>query len=96
MSRGKYSPILPSPDSNGYVFNCHGQVPAVWDKEVSQTEVYDEKIHFPNYDINGFDSYGYSAFDIDKNYVGIGSGVDRNGITEMEYCCMSEEEFVNL
>ena len=51
---------------------------------------------FTNYDDGGYDSYGYSAFDWEGNYVGIGGGVDRNGYTENEYLCMSDEQWDNL
>ena len=40
---------------------------------------------YGNYDPEGFDMYGYSAFDEDGNYVGSGSGVDRAGYTEDDY-----------
>lgn len=81
MSTGKYSPICPHANK-GYEFkyNCFGEIPAEWSKEN-----YDEKTMFGDYDAEGFDSYGYSAFDIDGNYVGIGEGIDRCGNTEMDY-----------
>ena len=92
MSRGKYSPNLPY--GKEFIYNCYGKGPLPWSKLAeSYGLVYDEKVHFDNYDDEGFDRYGYSAFDSDGNYVGIGSGVDRNGCTEMEYMCMSDEEW---
>lgn len=87
MSRGKYSPTA---KGNGpFTFNCYGQEPAPWSAD------YDEKTMFGNYDSEGYDSYGYSAFDDEGNYAGIGSGVDRNGYTEMDYLCMDLEEFLS-
>jgi len=38
---------------------------------------------FGNYNDEGFDWYGYSAFDLDGNYVG--NGIDRYGYTESDY-----------
>jgi hypothetical protein len=38
-----------------------------------------------DYDNEGFDSYGYSAFDVDGNFVGHGKGIDRYGYTELDY-----------
>lgn len=87
MSRGKYSPNLPRKAEEDFGFNCYKQRPAPW------AQPYDEKTMFANYDAEGFDSYGYSAFNADGSYAGIGSGVDRNGITEHEYLCMSDEDF---
>ena len=91
MSRGKYSPNLPW--GKEFTYNCYGKVPAEWSMEIAEGVVYDEKTMFDNYDDEGFDRYGYSAFDSDGNYVGSGSGVDRNGCTEMEYMCMSDDEW---
>lgn len=92
MSRGKYSPNYPK--GKEFIYNCFGKVPLPWSKLAeSYGLVYDEKVHFANYDDEGFDSYGYSAFDENNNYVGIGSGVDRNGYTEYEYLCMSDEQW---
>lgn len=89
MSQGKYSPTMFGKDFSklSFEYNAKGEIPpSTWD-------VYNEEIHFGNYDKDGFDSYGYSAYDHDGNYVGICEGVDRNGCTEMEYLCMSAEEF---
>ena len=91
MSYGKYSPTitreLANRSFNEFCYNAKGELPpSTWD-------VYCEEIHFGNYDKDGFDSYGYSAYDADGNYAGIGSGVDRDGITEYEYSVMSQEEF---
>lgn len=96
MGQGKYSPNYPaplSPSEDHFGFNCYGQKPDPWNEEVSRTTQHDEKVHFGNYDAQGFDSYGYSAFDLGGNYVGIGNGVDRNGLTEHDYMSMSEEQF---
>ena len=87
MGVGKYSPLCPHADEPGwdaYKFNCYGEIPAPWNQEVADAGVeYDEKTMFDNYDDEGFDSYGYSAFDIDGNYVG--NGIDRYGYSEMDY-----------
>lgn len=48
---------------------------------------------FPHYDHEGFDSYGYSAFNSEGKYVGIGQGIDRNGFSENDYLAMSDDEF---
>ena len=56
-------------------------------------ETFDARLYFANYDENGYDSYGYSAFDADGNYVGAGDGVDRWGYTEWDYLATSDEEF---
>jgi hypothetical protein len=96
MSKGKYSPTVYSRNDKDEQFdkNCYGQTPAVWSQEVADSGVvYDEKTMFGDYDAEGFDSYGYSAFDKAGNYVGIGSGVDRNGYRETDYQVMSDDEF---
>jgi hypothetical protein len=89
MSVGKYSPLCPHADEPGwdaFKFNCYGEVPAEWSQEIADSGVgYDEKTMFDNYDDEGFDSYGYSCFDADGNYVGVGDGIDRYGYTEMNY-----------
>ena len=61
MSRGKYSPWCYNnrQKDTEYIYNCYGEVPAIWDKDN-----YDEKLMFENYDSEGFDSYGYSAFEL--------------------------------
>lgn len=90
MSRGKYSPTVYGSKFEGpYMFNAKGEVPpATWaDGE------YDVETHFGNYDKDGYDSYGYSAYDADGKYVGIGDGVDRAGYTEMEYLCMDDVQW---
>ena len=90
MSRGKYSPWCYGSNqaSIDYAFNCYGEVPVDWNKED-----YDEKTMYDHYDSDGFDSYGYSSFDIDGNYVGVGRGIDRYGYTENEYLCMDHDDF---
>ena len=91
MPKGKYSPTVYRMNfaHTSFDYNAKGEIPpSTWgDGE------YDEEIHFADYDECGFDSYGYSAYDANGRYVGIGMGVDRNGITEQEYSCMSDEEF---
>lgn len=93
MSQGKYSPNYPQPsDFDGFEFNCFGNVPAKWDMDVAKYTEFDEKTMFVGYDSEGFDRYGYSAFDADGNY-DFGSGVDRNGMTESQYSYMDPDEF---
>ncbi len=90
MSKGKYSPTVYGrryAEAHDFRFNARGEVPpATWD-------VYDEETHFANYDKDGFDSYGYSAYDSDGKYAGIGHGIDRAGYTEDQYLCMSDEQY---
>lgn len=95
MSQGKYSPHCPHArdDKYEYKFNCYGQIPLAYNHT---KDVYDEKLHFGNYDDEGFDSYGYSAFRFCGNYVGIGEGVDRLGYTELEYLRMSSDEYNSI
>lgn len=92
MSRGKYSPCLPILDEEGFTFNCYGDLPAPW----VGGDGYNEKTMFPNYNSQGYDRYGYSAFDANGEYVGVGRGVDRLGYTELEYMSMSDELWENL
>lgn len=93
MSRGKYSPWCYGNNQSNteYTFNCYGEVPVEWNKEN-----YDEKLMFDGYDSEGFDSYGYSAFEVDGAYSGIGNGVDRYGYTENEYLSMTDEQFQHV
>ncbi len=88
MSRGKYSPVCPHAKSESFRFNAKGEVPPEF-----ETGSYNEEIHFGNYDSEGFDSYGYSAYDANKRFVGSGQGVDRLGNTEMDYLTMTDYEF---
>lgn len=98
MSKGKYSPALTRADVarpyTDYCYNADKQIPPEWTLEMKERgEVFDTRLYFGNYDENGYDSYGYSAFDADGNYVGCGDGVDRLGYTEWDYLAMSDEEF---
>ena len=93
MSQGKYSPALSTKDAKrphtAYCYNADRQIPpATWNDGE-----YNQITHFANYDADGYDSYGYSAFYEDGTYAGIGEGVDRNGYTEMDYMSMSDDEF---
>lgn len=89
MSRGKYSLAYKHwPDGYEFKYNCYGQIPEPYDG----TQEYDTATMFADHDEEGYDGYGYSAFDEHGNYVGIGNGVDREGWTEMEYL---REEDIN-
>lgn len=90
MGKGKYSPCYPNCDSD-FLRNCFGDV-----VEDFLPEDYNEIYHFESYDEQGFDSYGYSAFDKNGEYVGIGQGVDRLGYTEDDYILMTVEEFEDI
>ena len=97
MSKGKYSPALTRKmiaawDDDTFSYNADKQIPPLtW-----EPGEYSTRVHFANYDKDGFDSYGYSAFDKNGNYVGIGDGVDRYGYTEMDYLDMSDDEFESI
>jgi hypothetical protein len=91
MSRGKYSPVCPHANKNyDFKYNAKGEIPS----EFISGE-YDEETMFANYDSDGYDSYGYSAYDEYKNFDGVGNGVDRNGYTEYDYLDMTDDEFYN-
>lgn len=99
MSRGKYSPSLTREmiDNEDYSFNAYSEVPAPWSIEMRERgDTYDERIHFGNYDSDGYDSYGYSGFSRDGKYIGIGSGIDRWGYTEMDYLTMDYDEWEDI
>jgi hypothetical protein len=93
MSRGKYSPICPHArdDNYKYEFNCYGNTPEPWagrDNEPGRT--FDTKTMIGYYDSEGYDSYGYSSFDSDGNYVGNQAGIDRAGYTENDYLTLQD------
>lgn len=94
MSKGKYSPALTREDVDRpyseYKYNADRQIPPPYDPE---KDTYDERTHFDNYDENGYDSYGYSAFLEDSTFVGLGQGIDRWGYTEDDYLTMSDDYF---
>lgn len=87
MGVGKYSPHCPHANTGyEFKFNCYGKEPAPWSLELKAAGVeYDTKTMFGDYDSEGYDSYGYSCFDADGEYIGLGEGVDRAGKTELEY-----------
>lgn len=99
MSRGKYSPHTPHArdESYEYKYTCYGKIPEPYSHKTNvydhKTDVYDQRIHFGDYDDEGFDRYGYSAFDSDGKYVGPGAGVDRLGYTELDYLSMDDRDF---
>lgn len=94
MSRGKYSPsitrALADRSYEVFSYNAYKETPPEWVKGEGD---YDEKTHFGNYDSEGFDSYGYSAWNEDGSYAGIGDGIDRLGNTELDYLRMSDDDF---
>lgn len=92
MSKGKYSPTVYSLKHQGdrtqYKYNAKGEMPEKFDHDQ-----YNEETMFDNYDSEGFDSYGYSAYSHDGTFVGVGNGVDRKGYTENDYLSMSDDEY---
>lgn len=96
MARGKYSPTIFYTklynEATEFVYNAKGELPVVR----GEGDAYDEETMFGNYDREGFDSYGYSAYNEEGEFVGTGNGVDRNGYTEYDYLCMSDEQFDNF
>lgn len=94
MSRGKYSPCLPTHNKGFEYFdrNAKGEIPGEF---VAGQMI--EEIHFANYDPEGFDMYGYSAYLKDGTFIGMGRGIDRLGNTEDEYLTeFTDDEFNNL
>jgi len=94
MSKGKYSPsltrgMISSWDANTFIYNADRQLPP----ETWEEGGYNSRLHLAHYDKEGYDSYGYSAFDDDGNYIGIGEGIDRWGYTEWDYLAMTDSEF---
>lgn len=90
MSKAKYSPSLfdfPDRDRSAYSFNAKGETP----QEI--VDVYNDETMSNECDDEGFDSYGYSSYDVGGNFVGIGQGIDRWGYTEADYDIMDEDEF---
>lgn len=92
MSRGKYSPVCKDwPQNYEFKYNCYGQEPEHWNQEVYDSGLeYNTKTMFGDYDEEGYDSYGYSAFDSDGNFVGHGEGIDRDGYTEDDYLTLQD------
>ena len=92
MSRGKYSPNLKTwPNGYEYKFTCYGKECLPWTEEMIESGVpFDDMTMFGDYDEEGFDRYGYSAFDREGNFVGHGQGVDRDGYTEMDYLTLQD------
>lgn len=93
MSRGKYSVLATKhwPKGYEYKYTCYGTLPEPWTQEMIEAgEVFNDKTMFGDYDEEGYDRYGYSAFDADGNFVGHGQGVDREGWTEMDYLTLQD------
>ena len=84
--RGKYSVRAYKhwPENYEYKYNCYGEIPEEWNGPESGKE-YNEKTMWGGHDEEGFDMYGYSAFDLRGNFVGHGRGIDREGWTEEDY-----------
>jgi hypothetical protein len=93
MSRGKYSVLACKHWPAGYVYkyNCYGNIPEPWGKKEIESGIkYNSQTMLDGYDEDGFDRYGYSAFDLDGNFVGHGEGVDREGWTEFDYLTLQD------
>ena len=92
MSRGKYSLAYKHwPDGYEFKYTVDGRLPEPWTKEmIAAGATFDPRIHMDGCDEEGYDRYGYSAFDADGNYVGDGDGVDRAGWTEMDYLTLRD------
>lgn len=92
MWQGKYSPCARYMNDD-CIYNAMGNVPEPY----NVGDTYNPILHFAYYDKNGFDSYGYSAFDADGNYKGKGAnGVDPLGYTEMDYLAMDESDWDDM
>jgi len=92
MSLGKYSPwCYGNKSPSEHIYNAYGEVPIEYDKQN-----YDHTTMYSGYDSDGFDSYGYSGFDIEGNATDIGQGIDRYGYTENEYLSMSDDKFESI
>lgn len=101
MSKGKYSPSLTRAHCDrgyeAYCYNADKQIPLEWNLEMRDAGMeFDARLYMASYDDEGYDRYGYSAFDADGNYVGECNGIDRWGYTEMDYLSMSDEEFEDI
>lgn len=97
MSKAKYSPsltreMIAAHNETTFIYNCKGEIaPTDWaDGE------YNDIIHFGNYDSEGFDTYGYSAWLKNGKFAGHGNGADRWGYTEDDYDNMDDDEFNDL
>lgn len=87
MSRGKYSLAYKHwPDGYEYKYNSKGEIPEEWESPPN----YNEETMFGGCDEEGYDRYGYSSYDKDGNFVGVGNGVDRAGWSEMDYLTLQD------
>lgn len=90
MSQGKWSPTLSKIRDRGpLIYNARGELPP----PIQPGEEFSNELHRSDCDSRGCDIYGYSAYDAEGCFVGIGEGVDRDGYTEMDYLNMSDEEW---
>lgn len=89
MAKNKFSPACKNQPRSAYIYNAFGEVPVFR----ASGEIFNEKIHYGIYDVDGYDRYGYSAWNKDGTYAGDGRGIDRNGYTEDQYLCMADDEF---
>lgn len=97
MSKGKYSPsltrkMIAEHTDQTFIYNSLGDP----DSTFPLGEIYIESLHFDIYDAEGYDRYGYSAWNEDGTFAGHGAGIDRWGYTEMEYMGMSDNDFYEL
>lgn len=87
---GKYSPTLNLRKCPAvFTFNAKGEEAVT----PSDSTEYDEETMFGDYDAEGFDSYGYSAYDKDGMFVGTGNGVDRLGCYAEDYIYFDEPDW---
>ena len=95
MSKGKYSPCVKSGENTleDFRFNAKGEVPVEY---VPGTMDWNHEIMSDGYDKDGFDSYGYSAYNKDGCCSGMMSGIDKAGYTEEDYQSMTDDEFNDL
>lgn len=85
MSRGKYS-LAYQDEPLGY--NSKGSTPVTYERDNKDPEHY--ALTCTSFDIDGFDSYGYSCYDKSGKYLGDGRGIDRAGWTEDDYLTLQD------
>lgn len=87
MSRGKYSLEYKHwPEGYEHKYNSKGELPEEW----KPSPDYCAETMFDSCDEEGYDRYGYSSYDAEGNFVGVGDGIDRAGWTEMDYLTLKD------